>query len=97
MHRECCPICGRDDVELLLTISYRTAKTRGLLCRQDNTAIGTLHDSPTRLRQALHYLLNPPAARLKKGLDSLAPLPTETIVLPNWAPQALQRLPTNLC
>jgi Recombination endonuclease VII len=59
-----CAICGRDDVDLHIDHSRRTGKTRGLLCRQHNTALGMFHDSPKLLRQALAYLLKPPAQRL---------------------------------
>jgi Recombination endonuclease VII len=60
-----CAICGRDDLELFADHSYRTGKTRGLLCRQHNTALGMFRDSPTLLRAALRYLRNPPATQLK--------------------------------
>jgi hypothetical protein len=60
----CCAICGRDDVELFVDHSYRTGKTRGLLCRQCNTFLGMGKDSPTRLRKALAYLRHPPARRI---------------------------------
>jgi hypothetical protein len=59
-----CAVCGRDDVELFVDHSYRTGRTRGLLCRQDNAAIGMLKDSPNRLRAALQYLLKPPARQM---------------------------------
>ena len=57
----CCAICGRDDVELHVYHSYRTGRTRGLLCRTCKTGLGQLKDSAKRLRAALHYLLRPPA------------------------------------
>jgi hypothetical protein len=56
-----CAVCGRDDVALHVDHSRRTGKTRGLLCRQCNCALGMLGDSPMRLRAALRYLLRPPA------------------------------------
>jgi hypothetical protein len=59
-----CPICGRDDLELFTDHSYRTGHTRGLLCRQCNTGLGMLKDSPTRLKRALSYLQHPPARRI---------------------------------
>ena len=58
-----CAICG-EVTELFTDHSYRTGKTRGLLCRQCNTALGMLKDSPTRLRKALVYLRNPPAKEI---------------------------------
>lgn len=59
-----CAICGRDDVDLHVDHSRRTGKTRGLLGRQHNTALGMFHNSPKLLRQALSYLLKPPARSL---------------------------------
>jgi hypothetical protein len=50
-----CVICGHDDVELHLDHSYRSGKTRGLLCRQHNVAFGIFHDLPKLLRQTLPY------------------------------------------
>jgi hypothetical protein len=58
-----CAICSRSDVELHIDHSRRTGRTRGLLCRQHNTALGMFRDSPTLLRKALSYLTNPPALR----------------------------------
>jgi hypothetical protein len=60
-----CAICGRDDRELFVDHSYRNGKTRGLLCRTHNTALGMFKDSPSLLRKALAYLRHPPAAHLK--------------------------------
>jgi hypothetical protein len=62
-----CAICGRDDLELFVDHSYRTGRTRGLLCRQHNTALGMFKDSPKLLRAALAYLINAPAKQLKGG------------------------------
>jgi hypothetical protein len=59
-----CAICGKDDVALFVDHSYRTGRTRGLLCRQHNTALGMFKDSPTLLRAALAYLRHPPARRI---------------------------------
>jgi hypothetical protein len=61
-----CALCGRDDVELFIDHSYRTGKTRGLLCRQHNAALGMFKDSPKLLRAALRYLSHPPADQLGK-------------------------------
>jgi Recombination endonuclease VII len=44
--------------------SYRTGKTRGLLCRQHNAALGFWKDSPAMLKKALAYLKNPPGKAL---------------------------------
>jgi Recombination endonuclease VII len=54
-----CAICG-EVTELHLDHSYRTGKTRGLLCRTCNTALGMFKDFPTRLKKALAYLKHPP-------------------------------------
>jgi len=62
-----CAICGRSDVELHAAHSRRTGKTRGLLCRTHNTALDMFRDSPTLLRQALSYLLRPPALSIEKS------------------------------
>ena len=59
-----CPICGRDGRELFVDHSYRTGRTRGLLCRQCKCGLGMLGDSAKRLRAALLYLLKPPAQAL---------------------------------
>jgi hypothetical protein len=59
-----CPICGRDDVVLHLDHSYRTGKTRGLLCRTCNTGCGQFRDSVKRLQAAIQYLKHPPARRI---------------------------------
>jgi Recombination endonuclease VII len=60
-----CAICRADDQELHLDHSYRTGRTRGLLWRQCNCALGMLRDSPKKLRAALQYLLKPPAQALQ--------------------------------
>jgi Recombination endonuclease VII len=39
-----CAICGRQDVGLFADHSYRTGQTRGLLCCQQNTALGVFRD-----------------------------------------------------
>jgi hypothetical protein len=61
-----CTICGAEG-ELHVDHSYRSGKTRGLLCRQYNTALGMFKDSPTLLKRALAYLRNPPAKALGFG------------------------------
>ena len=65
-----CAICGAE-TELHIDHSKRTGKTRGLLCRVHNTALGMFKDSPTLLRKALRYLRNPPATQLKEPNDRL--------------------------
>ena len=57
-----CPICLGPAT--CLDGSYRNGAVRGYLCRQCNTALGMLKDSPTRLRRALKYLEQPPAKQL---------------------------------
>jgi hypothetical protein len=61
-----CGICGEEfpETELMTDHSYRTGKTRGLLCRQHNAALGFWKDSPTMLKKALAYLKSPPGKAL---------------------------------
>jgi hypothetical protein len=61
-----CGICGEafPEKDLMTDHSYRTGKTRGLLCRQHNTALGFWKDSPTMLKKALVYLKSPPGKAL---------------------------------
>jgi hypothetical protein len=61
--RGVCAICG-EAIELHCDHSRRTGKTRGLLCRTCNAALGMFKDSPTRLKRALCYLRHPPAKEL---------------------------------
>jgi hypothetical protein len=65
-----CPIC-REPLALEDAVcdhSYRASLVRGLLHRSPcNSGLGMLKDSPTRLRQALAYLRNPPAIKLGLG------------------------------
>ena len=61
-----CALCGAEG-ELYVDHSYRTGKTRGLLCRPHNAALGMFKDSPTLLKRALAYLRNPPAKALGFG------------------------------
>jgi hypothetical protein len=65
LQRARCAICNRDDAKLFTDHSYRTGRTRGLLCRTCNTGLGQFQDSVKRLRAALHYLLTPPARFLE--------------------------------
>jgi hypothetical protein len=64
-----CGICGEvfPEKDLMTDHSYRTGKTRGLLCRQHNAALGFWKDSPTMLKKALAYLKNPPGKALGLG------------------------------
>jgi Recombination endonuclease VII len=61
-----CGICGDvfPEKDLMTDHSYRTGKTRGLLCRQHNAALGFWKDSPTMLKKALAYLKSPPGNAL---------------------------------
>jgi hypothetical protein len=61
-----CGICGDEfpEKDLMTDHSYRTGKTRGLLCRQHNAALGFWKDSPMMLRKALAYLQSPPGKAL---------------------------------
>lgn len=65
-----CPICLESLTleEAVLDHSYRSSKARGLLHRSPcNNGLGCFKDSPTRLRNALAYLRNPPAKALGFG------------------------------
>ena len=66
LQRGKCAICGAEG-ELYIDHSYRSGKTRGLLRRQHNAALGMFKDSPTLLKRALAYLQNPPAKALGFG------------------------------
>jgi hypothetical protein len=61
-----CGICGEvfPAKDLMTDHSYRTGKTRGLLCRQHNAALGFWKDSPTMLKKALACLKSPPGKPL---------------------------------
>jgi hypothetical protein len=61
-----CAIC-REEAELFTDHSHRTGKTRGLLCRQHNAALGMFKDSPTLLKWAVAYLQSPPGKALGFG------------------------------
>jgi hypothetical protein len=58
-----CAVC-HEEKELYRDHSYRSGKTRGGLCRQCNCMLGMAKDSPTRLKNALAYLKNPPGKAL---------------------------------
>jgi hypothetical protein len=60
-----CAICG-EVTELHLDHSYRTGKTRGLLCRTCNTGCGQFGDSVKRLQAAIRYLRHPPYQQMKE-------------------------------
>jgi Recombination endonuclease VII len=62
-----CPICLEPLTleEAVLDHSYRRGTARGLLHRSPcNTGLGMFKDSPTRLKNALAYLRNPPGKAL---------------------------------
>jgi len=63
-----CAICGEPDGlrgRLVLDHDHETGKLRGLLCDRCNRALGMLRDSTYVLAQAINYLKEPPAQRLK--------------------------------
>jgi hypothetical protein len=65
-----CPICKEPirAEDAVVDHSYRNSKTRGVLHRSPcNAGLGMFKDSPTRLRNALAYLRNPPAKALGFG------------------------------
>lgn len=55
----CCAICRRlpkRGQKLVVDHCHRTAKFRGMLCIQCNTALGKFNDDPAMLRRAIKYL-----------------------------------------
>jgi len=56
----CCAICLEHqcnlDRRLAVDHSHNTGQVRGLLCKDCNTSIGKMKDSPTMLRMAAFYL-----------------------------------------
>jgi hypothetical protein len=63
-----CAVCGEEfeAEDLFIDHSYRTGKTRGLLCRLHNTALGMMKDSHQLLAAAIRYLKHPPMEQLEK-------------------------------
>jgi len=55
-----CPICNITIMEtgktLIVDHNHKTGKTRGLICRNCNSAIGLLKDDPKIVKNALTYL-----------------------------------------
>lgn len=59
-----CAICQQSPKEgknLHVDHNHLTGLTRGLLCWQDNAALGKFRDSRERLRLAYQYINSPPA------------------------------------
>lgn len=63
-----CAICGRRR-KLVVDHCHDSGVVRGLLCRECNTGLGHLGDTPAGLRRALRYLLD-----AQKRLQSSLPL-----------------------
>lgn len=58
-----CFICKQPPKEgknLHVDHNHKTGQTRGLLCWQDNAALGKFKDDGKRLSHALEYVKNPP-------------------------------------
>lgn len=58
-----CYICKRKPKEgtnLHVDHDHKTGQTRGLLCWQDNAALGKFKDDSSRLFYALEYIKDPP-------------------------------------
>jgi hypothetical protein len=55
VQNKCCAIC-RLELKLSIDHCHRTNRVRGLLCKNCNTALGMLKDSPQLLRAAADYL-----------------------------------------
>jgi len=56
MRRAPCAICGSTKELNCIDHDHRTDEVRGTLCRGCNAGIGSLADSPERLRAAADYL-----------------------------------------
>lgn len=57
--RECgegCDICGRVTIRMAIDHCHTTGKVRGLLCKDCNTALGIVEESPERLRALIAYI-----------------------------------------
>lgn len=58
-----CFICERPPKEgknLHVDHDHKSGLTRGLLCWQDNAAVGKFKDDAVRLARALEYIIHPP-------------------------------------
>ena len=51
-----CRLCGNSG-SLVVDHNHDTGKVRGMICRQCNSAIGMLHDSPVLISKVLQYML----------------------------------------
>lgn len=51
-----CAICAGRMIPICVDHDHLTNQVRGLLCRECNSAIGKLKDSPELLRNAIQYL-----------------------------------------
>ncbi|WP_416070015.1 endonuclease VII domain-containing protein [Streptomyces sp. ME02-6979-3A] len=52
-----CAVCGATDKDLHIDHCHTTGQVRGLLCQMCNMGLGHFADDPTRLKQAIAYLL----------------------------------------
>ena len=60
-----CDICGEEPQRLHFDHDHVTGKVRGQLCTTCNFGLGCFQDDPLRLQNALVYLRQPPAGRLR--------------------------------
>lgn len=52
----CCAICKRPGIDLVVDHCHNTGIVRGLLCQRCNTGLGKFEDDQALLRNALTYL-----------------------------------------
>lgn len=53
---ECCAICGRGDVELVVDHDHKSGQVRGLLCGGCNRGLGSFRDELELVERAAAYL-----------------------------------------
>jgi hypothetical protein len=82
-----CAICGHSDqsnpkIFPLVDHCHTTGEIRGLLCSRCNHGIGLFKDDPTRLENAIKYLIDS-----KSGSFGVIPITSKTPSKPDSAPE----------